>query len=67
MHPVEMTKQGTVQLPAELRNRLGLKGGQKFEAVARGRVVLLVPLLDASALRGTAKGAPTDDYRDHER
>jgi bifunctional DNA-binding transcriptional regulator/antitoxin component of YhaV-PrlF toxin-antitoxin module len=67
MHAVRMTEQGTVELPAELRARLGLKGGQQFEAVARGRVVLLVPLLEASELRGSARGAPTDDYRDHER
>ncbi len=29
--------------------------------------MLLVPVVDAADLRGTARGAPTDDYRDHER
>jgi AbrB family looped-hinge helix DNA binding protein len=63
-----MTEAGSVTLPAELRKRLGLKGGQQFEAVARGNVVLLVPVVvTADALRGTARGARTDDYRDDER
>ena len=67
MHAVQMTESGTLELPEELRDRLGWKAGQRFDAVARGRVVLLVPAMEASQLRGSARGAPTDDYRDHER
>lgn len=64
MQSIRMTEAGSVTLPASLRNRLGLKGGQQFEAVARGNVVLLLPVVAADALRGTARGANTDDYRD---
>lgn len=67
MGAVRMREDGTVELPAELRDRLGLQPGQQFDAVAHGQVVMLVPVVDAKALRGSARGAPTDDYRDHER
>lgn len=67
MQAIRMTEAGSVKLPAEVRRQLGLKAGQQFDAVIRGNVVLLVPLVDASALRGTARGARTDDYRDDER
>ena len=67
MRAVRMTERGTVQLPVELRDRLGWRPGQTFDAVARGRVVLLVPTVNADDLRGTARGAPTADHRDHER
>ena len=67
MRAVRMSERGTVQLPVELRERLGWRAGQTFDAVARGNVVLLVPTVNANELRGSARGAPTDDYRDDER
>lgn len=63
---VQMTEDGSVQLPADLRARLGFRGGQRFDTVTRGKVVLLVPVVDASGLRGSARGVPTEDYRDDE-
>ena len=66
MGALRMTEDGSVQLPLDLRDRLGFKDGQRFDAVTRGKVVLLVPVTDAAALRGSARGAPTDDYRDDE-
>lgn len=66
MGALRMSEDGTVQLPAELRSQLGFHGGQRFEAVVRGKVVLLVPVVDPVTLRGSARGAPTGDYRDEE-
>ena len=62
-----MTEDGSVQLPEDLRSRLGFTVGQRFDMVTRGKVVLLVPVADAAALGGSARGGPTDDYRDEER
>ena len=67
MVAVQMTEDGSVQLPEDLRSRLGFTVGQRFDMVTRGKVVLLVPVTDARALRDSARSAPTDDYRDDER
>lgn len=67
MVAVQMREDGSVQIPEDLRSRLGFRGGQRFDMVTRGKVVLLVPVADATALRGSARGVPTDDYRDDER
>ena len=67
MVAVQMTEDGSVRLPEDLRSRLGFKGGQRFDMVTRGKVLLLVLVEDATTLRGSARGVPTDDYRYDER
>lgn len=67
MNAVRLTEEGSILIPADLRDRLGFKVGQRFEPVAQGQVILLVPEVDAAALRGSARGVPTDSYRDKER
>jgi AbrB family looped-hinge helix DNA binding protein len=53
-----------IVIPKEIRERLDLKPGQQVALIDRGAYVALVPPRPISELRGIAKGAPTDDYRD---
>ena len=53
-----------IVIPKEIRERLDLKPGQQVALIDRGGYVALVPQRPISELRGIAKGAPTDDYRD---
>jgi AbrB family looped-hinge helix DNA binding protein len=53
-----------IVIPKEIRERLELKPGQQVALIDRGGYVALVPQRPISELRGVAKGAPTDDYRD---
>ncbi len=53
-----------IVIPKEIRERLELKPGQKVALIERQGLVTMVPHRPLSELRGIAKGAPTDDYRD---
>jgi AbrB family looped-hinge helix DNA binding protein len=53
-----------IVIPKEIRERLDLKPGQKVALIDRDGYVALVPQRPIAELRGIAKGAPTDDYRD---
>ena len=54
---MKMTEAGAVTLPAEVRRQLGLKAGSQLTPVVKGRVVVLVPVVDIRELRGSAVGA----------
>ena len=53
-----------IVIPKEIRERLDLKPGQQVALIDRDGFVALVPQRPIGELRGIAKGAPTDDYRD---
>jgi len=53
-----------IVIPKEIRERLDLRPGQQVALIDRDGFVALVPQRPISELRGIAKGAPTDDYRD---
>lgn len=53
-----------IVIPKEIRERYELKPGQQVALIDRDGYVALVPQRPISELRGIAKGAPTDDYRD---
>lgn len=62
--PVTLTARGNVQIPSELRESLDLHAGQQYTAVAKGKVIMLVPVRSAAEMRGIARGADTSGYRD---
>ena len=64
--PLRVAADGSVRLPAALRRSLAIREGSKFIAVANGRTVVLVPAVTPMDLYGTAAGADTSDYRDHD-
>ena len=51
-------------IPKEIRERVGLKPGQRLCVIAKGRAVSLVPVPSLSELRGILKGANVDGYRE---
>jgi AbrB family looped-hinge helix DNA binding protein len=53
-----------IVIPKEIRERYDLKPGQQLSLIDRDGYVALVPQRPIAELRGIAKGAPTDDYRD---
>lgn len=55
-----------ISIPKAIRDRQQWQAGQKFAFVPKDDCLLLVPVPELSNLRGIAKGANTDDVRDHD-
>ena len=55
-----------VAIPKEVREEMGWKAGQKLVFVPRGDTLVMAPARDFDSLRGIAKGANTEGYRDRE-
>ena len=53
-----------IYIPKAVREAQKWKAGQQLAFIPKDGGVLLVPVPDIEALRGIAKGASTDDYRD---
>ena len=53
-----------IVIPREIRERDGIRPGQKLRVIAKGKVVSLVPVPSLSELRGILKGANVGDYRE---
>jgi AbrB family looped-hinge helix DNA binding protein len=64
MARVTVSPKFQIVIPKEIRERLDLKPGQQVALIDRDGYVALVPQRPIAELRGIAKGAPTDDYRD---
>jgi AbrB family looped-hinge helix DNA binding protein len=55
-----------VVIPKRERERIGLKPGQKLSVIVKGRTIYLVPVLPLEELRGIARGASMEGYREEE-
>ena len=55
-----------ISIPKEVRERQGWKPGQEIVFVPRGNGVVMMPRRDIDSLRGIAKGANTEGYRDRD-
>lgn len=55
-----------LSLPKALREAMQLQPGQQFELIPMGKVIQLVPKTTIRSLRGLARGANPDGYRDRE-
>ncbi len=55
---------GNIHIPAGARKSVGAKPGQKYDVVAKGNMIVLVPAVDVRSLRGSAPGADTTGYRE---
>ena len=53
-----------IEIPEEVRGKKGWEPGQEFLFLPDGDSFVLVPATDFDHLRGIARGADTDDYRD---
>jgi AbrB family looped-hinge helix DNA binding protein len=53
-----------IVIPKEIRERLNLQPGQVVSLIDRGDMITLVPQRPIADLRGIAKGASYEGYRD---
>ena len=53
-----------IVIPREIRERVGIRPGQKLRVIAKGKVISLVPFSALDELRGMLKGANVDGYRE---
>jgi AbrB family looped-hinge helix DNA binding protein len=53
-----------IVIPKEIRERAGLHVGQRVQVIARGGTITLVPDQPITSLRGIARGACLDGFRD---
>jgi AbrB family looped-hinge helix DNA binding protein len=53
-----------VVIPKEIRERHGLKIGQKMQVISKGSVITLIPDRPLAAFRGILRGMPTSGYRE---
>ena len=67
MTVVTVSSKYQVVIPKDVRERLGLKPGQKVQALAVGGRVELVPVEPIKRLRGFLKGMSTDLKREKDR
>ena len=67
MTVVTVSSKYQVVIPKDVRERLGLRPGQKVQALAVGGRVELVPVEPVKRLRGFLKGMSTELKRDKDR
>lgn len=60
MHITTVTRKGQVTIPASVRQKLGIKTGQKVIFTTRKGSAELKPALDFFSFRGALKGKPYD-------
>lgn len=60
----KLSEKFQISIPKEVRERQGWKAGQEFAFIPQGNGVMLVPVPKLDELRGIAKGANKDGYRD---
>ncbi len=53
-----------VVIPKRVRERIGLKPGQKLMVIEKGGIISLVPVPELDELRGIARGANTEGLRE---
>ena len=53
-----------VVIPKEIRRRLKLKSGQRFQIIVKGGIITLVPNYPLKELRGLFKGIQSKDIRE---
>lgn len=67
MTVVTVSTKYQVVIPKDVRERLGIKPGQKIQAIAFGDRIELIPLRHPSELRGFLKGITSQFEREPDR
>ena len=55
-----------ISIPKPVREGQGWQAGQEFVLISKGKGVLVMPVPTLEDLRGMAKGADVEGYRDRE-
>lgn len=64
MSTATLSSKFQLSLPKALREAMRLQPGQQFELIPVGNVIQMVPKVTVRELRGIARGANPDGYRD---
>ena len=64
MDEVTVSSKYQVVIPKRVRERMGLKPGQKLMVIEKGGIISLVPVRELNELRGIARGANTEGLRE---
>ena len=67
MNTVTISSKFQIVIPKQIRDSLRLVPGQKFQVVAIGNHIELVPIRPLAELRGFVKGIDTNVPRDDDR
>ena len=67
METVSLSPKFQVVIPRRIREALGLRPGQKMQALQYGDRVEFIPLVPLAMARGMLKGLATDIERDGDR
>lgn len=63
---VNLSSKYQVIIPKEIRKKLGLKKGQRFQILVRGSIITLIPDHSIKELRGMLKGMNLQNIREEE-
>ena len=66
MHVATLSSKYQLCIPKQVRDELGIKAGQQFLFIPKGKGLHLVPRLAIEDVRGSMQGAATDRIRDRE-
>jgi AbrB family looped-hinge helix DNA binding protein len=66
MSTATLSSKYQLSLPKALREAMQLQPGQQFELIPMGDIIQMVPKISIQSLRGLARGANPDGYRDRE-
>lgn len=64
MSTATLSSKFQLSLPKALREAMQLQPGQQFELIPMGNIIQMVPKTSIQSLRGLARGANPDGYRD---
>lgn len=64
MESVTVSTKFQIVIPRKIRNRLGVKAGQKMRVLAYDNKVVLIPIRPIQEARGSLKGIDTDVQRE---
>ncbi len=64
MSTATLSSKFQLSLPKALREAMHLQPGQQFELIPMGSIIQLVPKTSIESLRGIARGANPEAYRD---
>jgi AbrB family looped-hinge helix DNA binding protein len=64
MSQTKVSSKYQVVIPKEVRNSAGVHVGQKFQVIAKGGVITLVPDKPISSMRGFVRGIRTTGFRE---
>lgn len=67
MNTVTISPKYQVVIPREIREKMGLKPGQKVQVVAHDGRIEMIPLVPINELRGFVKGIDTKVSRQDDR